>query len=70
MGTWTLKDGVEVQMLKDVAGMGTDGGASGGWPPWNHKSRSDGGESGGTIEGEVGEDGDGESDDDESGEGS
>lgn len=67
---WTLTDGVEVQMLKDVAGMGKDGGASEGWPPWNHKSRNDGGESGGTIEDGVGEDGYGEVGDDESGEGS
>ena len=67
---WTLMGEAEVQMLKDVAGMGTDGGASGGWPPWNHKSQNGGGESGGTIEDGVGEDGAGENDDDESGEGS
>lgn len=61
-------DGVEVQMQKDGAGMGMDGGASGGWPPWNHKSQNDGGVSGGTIVDEVDEDGGDESDEGESGE--
>lgn len=56
-------------MPKDGAEMGTDGGASGGWPPWNHKSRNGDGASGGMIVDEADEGGGDESVDDGSGEG-